>query len=326
MALGLAAVGASAALAQVPGRTYRVGYFGVTAYNSPDDERVNAAFVNRLRELGFVEGKNLIIEWRYAEGRNERYADFAKEMVDARADLVVTAGAVPAAAVVAASKTLPVVTFGMPDPVSTGLVASLAHPGGQVTGMSNFAVDLLPKRIELFKEAVPSLRRLALARCRECGRLSGYSPALLASLLTQLQTQARQVGMTLIELPVNADTDFPAAVQAIKRERVEGVLLAPNQINSKLRRDWVALQEAERVPLMADSRASGALISYGPDYAALFRRIAEYSARILNGANPGDLPMEQPTIVELVVDRGVAKKLGLTIPSSVLSRADLILD
>jgi putative ABC transport system substrate-binding protein len=326
MALGLAAVGASAAVAQVPGRTYRIGFFGFTAYNSPEDERVVAAFVKRLAELGFVEGKNLIVEWRYAEGRNERYADFAKEMAEAHADLVVTGTATAAGAVVAVSKTLPVVMFGMPDPVSTGLVASLAHPGGQVTGMSNFAEDLVPKRIELFKAAVPSLSRLAFARCPECARLSGYSPALLTTLLSQYQTQARQLGMTLIELPVNADTDFPAAVQAIKRERVEGVLLAANQINAKLLRDWVSLQEAEKMPLMTDYRGSGALISYGPDYAAIFRRVAEYSARVLNGANPADLPMEQPSTVELVVNRAVARKLGLSLPSSVLLRADLILD
>ncbi|HKO17732.1 MAG TPA: ABC transporter substrate-binding protein [Acidobacteriaceae bacterium] len=322
--LGLAAAAACSALAQSPGRTYRIGYFGFTAYNSPEDERIVAAFVGRLRELGFVEGKNLVIEWRYAEGKSERYAAFAKEMVESRADLIVTGTATAARAVVQASKTMPVVTFGMPDPISTGLVASLAHPAGQVTGMSNFAEDLIPKRIELFKSAVPSLTKLAYARCPECVRLSGYSNATLTALFESYQAFARKLDVTFIPVDVNSDSDFPAAAEKIKREGVDGLLLAANQINAKLRRDWVAFQSAERIPLMSDYRASGALLSYGPDYAAMFKRIAEFAARILNGANPGDLPMEQPTMVELVINRGVAKALGLTIPSSVLLRADLI--
>jgi putative ABC transport system substrate-binding protein len=326
MMLGLAASAVSTAAARSPGRIYRIGFFGFTAYNSPEDERIVAAFVGRLRELGFAEGKNLVIEWRYAEGRNERYAVFAKEMVGSRADLIVTGTATAAHAVVEASKTMPVVMFGMPDPVSTGLVTSLAHPGGQVTGMTNFSEDLVPKRIELFKSAVPSLARLAFARCPECARLSGYSNAMLTALFDGYQTFAHKLGVALIEVPINSDSDFPAAVETLKRERADGVLLAANQINAKLRRDWIAFQSAERIPVMSDYRALGGLLAYGPDYAAIFRRVGEFAARILNGANAGDLPMEQPTMVELVINRGVAKALGLTIPSSVLLRANLILD
>jgi len=149
---------------------------------------------------------------------------------------------------------------------------------------------------------------------------------MLTALLDGYQAFARNLGVTLIEVPINSDSDFPAAVETLKRERVDGVLLAANQINAKLRRDWVAFQAAERIPVMSDYRALGGLLAYGPDYAAMFRRIGEFAARILNGAIAGDLPMEQPTMVELVINRGVAKALGLTIPSSVLLRANLILE
>src|SRR5262249_48093066 len=153
------------------------------------------------------------IDWRYAEGRNERYIEFATEMAEARADLVVTGTSTAVRAVVGASKRMPVVTFGVPDPVSSGLVASLAHPGGQVTGMTNFSEDLVPKRIELFKAAVPSLTRLAFVRCPECALLGGDSMARITALFDGYRTIAQRLGFALIEAPLNSDLEFPAVVQ-----------------------------------------------------------------------------------------------------------------
>ena len=307
---------------QLPGRTYRIAYFGFTATNSADDDRTVAAFVDRLAELGFVQGRNLIIEWRYAEGKNERYAEFAREMVQLRADVVVTGTSTAAHAVVEASRTMPVVTFGINDPLRTGLVASLAHPGGQVTGMSNFSGDLVAKRIELFKAAVPSMTKLALARCPRCGLLSGLSAASIKGALDRYREDAQSLGVSLFPLDINADTEFAAAVALLKNETPGGVLLMPTQINAKLRGEWAQAQASLRIPLMSDYRGSGCVLAYGPDYAAMFRRIAEFAARILNGAQAGELPMEQPTKLEFLVDLKAARTIGLSIPQSVLLRAD----
>jgi putative ABC transport system substrate-binding protein len=319
---GLACALGATALAQVPGRTYHIAWFGFTAKNSADEDRFVAAFINRLVELGFVEGRNLTIDWRYAEGRNERYAEFAAEMRDKGVDLVVTGTSTAAHAVVEASRNIPVVAFGMGiDPLGTGLVKSFAHPGGQVTGMSNFNGDLVPKRIELFKAAVPTVSKIAFARCPECGRLSGLSSASINAAFESYRESARSIGITLIPVDINAAADFSAAIAFIESEHADGVLLVATQINSKLRDDWLAFEAAHRVPVMADYRFGG-LLSYGPDYAAIFRRVAEIAVQILKGAKPGDLPMEQPTRLEFVVNLKVARTIGLTIPQSALLRAD----
>lgn len=321
---GLACALGTTALAQVPGRTYHIAWFGQTAKNTADEDRFLAAFINRLVELGFVEGKNLTIDWRYAEGRNERYAEFAAEMRDKRVDLVVTVNASAAHAVVEASPDIPVVTVGIFDPLRTGLIASFAHPGGQVTGVSSFTGDLVPKRIELFTAAVPTVSKIAFARCSECGRLSGLSSASMDAAIKSYRESARSIGITLIPVDINAVADFSAAVGLIEGEHADGVLLAPTQINAKLRDDWVAFEAEHRMPVMTEYRF-GCLLSYGPDYAAIFRRVAEIAVQILNGAKPGDLPMEQPTKLEFVVNLKVARIIGLTIPQSTLLRADQVI-
>jgi putative ABC transport system substrate-binding protein len=321
---GLACALGTTALAQVPGRKYHIAFFGVTAKNSADDDRVVAAFVNRLGELGFVEGRNLTIDWRYAEGKNERYAEFAVEMRDKGVDLVV-ANSPGARAVAEASRDIPVVIWAVVDPLRTGLVASLAHPGGQVTGISGFMGDLAPKRIELLKAAVPTVSKIAFARCPECGRLSGLSSASIDSAFESYRESARSLGIALVPLDLNAVADFPAAVAWIERQQADGVVLVPNPPNLKLRDDWVAFEAEHRIPVITDYRGAGCLLSYGPDYAAMFRRMAEITAQILNGAKPGDLPMEQPTKLEFVVNLKVARALGLTIPQSALRRADEVI-
>jgi putative ABC transport system substrate-binding protein len=320
------ALGATA-LAQVPGRTYHIAYLGNTAKNSAEDDRIFAALLNRLVELGFVLGRNLTIDWRFAEGKHERFAEFAAEMRDKGVDLVVTGTATAAHAVVEASRDVPVVILGIVDPLRTGLIASLAHPGGQVTGVSVFTGELVPKRIELFKAAVPTVSRIAYARCPECARLSGLiiSGASYDAAFESYRESARSIGITLIPLDINAAADFSAAVASIERQQADGVLLIATQINQKLRDDWVAFEVAHRVPVMADYRGFECLHSYGPDYATMFRRVAEIVVQILNGAKPGDLPLEQPTKLEFVVNLKVARATGLTIPQSALLRADEVL-
>lgn len=322
---GFAFAIAADALAQVRGRAYRIAYFGFSAKNSAEDDRVEAAFINRLADLGFEVGKNLTIDWRYAEGRNERYGDFAREMRDKNVDLVIAGSATAARAMVEASSVTPVVIWGIVDPLRTGLVSSFAHPGGQVTGMSNFAGDLVPKRIELFKDAIPTLSRLAFARCPECGRLSGVSSASYDAAFESYREGARQLGVTLTPVDINAATDFSSAVALIESQKADGVLLVGNQINAKLREDWITYEAERRLPLMVDYRGFGCLLSYGPDYAAMFRRVAEIAVQVLNGAKPGDLPLEQPTKLDLVVNLKVARSIGIAIPQSVLRRADAVI-
>jgi putative ABC transport system substrate-binding protein len=215
---GFACVLGATALAQVPGRTYHIAWFGFTAKNTVDEDRFVAAFINRLVELGFVEGRNLTIDWRYAEGKNERYAEFASEMRDKGVDLVVTVGPNGAHAVVEASHDIPVVTMAIFDPLRTGLIASFAHPGGQVTGISGFTGDLVPKRIELFKAAVPTVSKIAFARCSECGRLSGLSGASMDAAIESYRESARSIGITLIPVDINAVAKFLGG-DRVHRER-----------------------------------------------------------------------------------------------------------
>jgi putative ABC transport system substrate-binding protein len=194
-----------------------------------------------------------------------------------------------------------------------------ALPGRFFTG------ELVPKRIELFKAAVPTVSGIAFARCVECRRLAGLSNASLEAAFENYRESARSLGITLVPLDLNAVADFPAAVASIERQQVDGVLLIVDQINQKLRDDWRAFEVAHRVPVMADYRGFECLLEYGPDYAAMFRRVAEIAVQILNGAKAGDLPLEQPTKLEFVVNLKIAREIGLSIPRSALLRADEVI-
>lgn len=315
-----------AAGAQDSSRSYRIGYLGYTAVNTGEDERVISAFVQRLRDLGFVDGRNLVIEWRYAEGHNERYAEFAAEMVRLKADLVVAASGTAARAVMTASQTMPIVTTATPDPVRSGLVARLARPGGQLTGLTNLADDLVPKQLELLKAAIPSAKRVALARCPECGTTSGLSADEVQKLQLEREAAAKSLNVMLFALDVNAAEDFDKVTATLRRERPDAILLGANQTNSALQARWLALAHELRLPLFAPFRGFGAMLSYSADYSAIYRRAAEYIGKILNGAYPGDLPMEQPTTFELVVNLREARAIGVTLPPSFLLRADAVIE
>jgi putative ABC transport system substrate-binding protein len=310
---------------KIEGKVYRVGIIGFTANSTPEDERTWAAFVGRLRELGFAEGRNLVIEQRYAEGRNERYSEFAADMLAMKADVVVVAGGTAARAVMAVSRTLPIVMTAAPDPIRSGLVASLARPGGQLTGISNLADELVPKRLELLKAAIPAALQIAFARCPRCALASGMSAAEVDALLVEQEAAARSLGVKWLPIDINSAQDFEQAANMLRSKRPDALLMGANPVNVGLRNQWLAFAVEQRLPLLAAARGFGAMLSYGPDFAATYAMAAGYVAKILRGAHPGDLPMEQPTKFEFVVNLRIAKALGITIPESVLVRADEVI-
>ncbi|HEY6355658.1 MAG TPA: ABC transporter substrate-binding protein [Burkholderiaceae bacterium] len=312
--------------AQPAPRQRRIGYIGYTAANTADDERVLAAFRQRLRELGLEDGRNLTIEWRFGEGRLEREQELATELLKLGVELVVVGSGTAARAVMAAGPGIPVVTIAVPDPVRAGLVQSLARPGGQVTGISNLADDLTPKRLELLKTAVPSATRIAIARCPQCVLSAGESHDALSALYETHADAAKRLGVTLLALDVNDRQDFDAAAATLKRERPPALLINATQINHALRSEWVALAQSLRLPSMASTRSFGAMLSYGPDFAAIFRRAAEFIALILNGTKPADLPMEQPTRFEFVVNLKFARAIGVDVSRQALQRADEVIE
>ena len=312
--------------ALIPGRTYRIGWLGYTATNTAQDERVLAVFRQRLRELGFIEGGNLLIIWRYAEGRMERYDDFAAEMLRLGVDLVIATSNVPALAVMKVSRELPIVHISASDPVRSGLVASLAHPGGQNTGIASLSTDLVLKRIELLKAAIPTATRVTMVRCVSCALSSGQSAASIATRFEGYVAAARALGISLQLVDVSAASDFDAASATLRRERPDALMILPNPVTVALREQFHSLAAALRVPTFGSGVRYGDMLAYDPDWSAIFRRTAEFIARILDGAKPGDLPMEQPSVFEFVIDLKIAKTLGLTIPQAVLLQATEVIE
>jgi putative ABC transport system substrate-binding protein len=219
---------------------------------------------------------------------------------------------------------MPIVTT-TGDPVQAGFAASLAHPGGQVTGISNLGSDLIPKQLELLKAAVPTSRQIAIARCPGCLLKAGVSAAEVNALSVEFEEAARSLGVKLRHLNVNAKDDFDAVAAELRREPPDALLIGPTQINQALRDEWVALAGDLRLPMLAVYPGFGAMLSYGADFVAIYRRAAEFVAKILNGARPGDLPIEQPTKLELVVNLKVAKSIGVTVPPALLLRADEVI-
>lgn len=323
----LALSAATLAWTQVPGRMYRVGYLGFFANNSPSDLVVWNAFINRLSELGYRQGSNLIIDDRYAEGRNERYAEFAADMVKQKVDIVVASSGNSARAVMAVSRTTPIVTtFAPADPVRAGLIASFAHPGGQLTGITSLGAELVPKHIQLLKETLPKITRMAYAWCPQCGLDTGLSAADVAALQSERMAAARSLGVTLVPLEVNAASDFDAASAKLLHERAEALVVGSTSTNAALRDKWNALAAQHRLPTIAESRGTGKMISYGADPVWIYRRAAEYVAKILGGEKPGDIPMEQPTRFDFVVNLKMAKAFGITIPPIVLLQATELIE
>jgi ABC-type uncharacterized transport system substrate-binding protein len=278
-----------------------------------------AAFVQRLRELGWIEGRTIAIEYRWAEGRSERYTEIAAEFVRLKVDVIITVGASVVAAKQATS-VIPIVFAVAADPLGTGLVASLARPGGNVTGLSNQAADLAAKRLELLREVVSGLRRLAIMANIDY-------PAVVLE-MREFQAAAGTLGLEVATLEIRRGEDIAPAFEALKgRSDALYVCADPLVVTHQVRINTLAL--AARLPTMHSLREhveTGGLMSYGPNFPDLFRRSADFVDKILRGAKPADLPVEQPTKFDLVVNLTTAKALGLEIPPSVLARADEVIE
>jgi putative ABC transport system substrate-binding protein len=320
--IGLALVSVPAA-AEAP-KTARIGYLAINALDAPEQQAAVDAFRLGLRERGWVEGRNLVIEFRAADGKMERLADLADELVRLKVDLIVAPSTPTARAAQRATTTIPIVAYGMGDPVGDGLVASLARPGGNITGATFLGPGLVPKRLELLKEALPKVTRVAAL-----WQVGAFSARTLDEMRREAETAARALGVRLQLVQVRRPEDFDRAFAAMTRERAEALAVLPGVMFFLERRRLAELAEAHRLPTMFVSREFveiGGLMSYGPSLADLARRASIQIDKLLRGARPGELPVEQPTLLELVVNARTARALGITIPAQLLLRADRVID
>jgi putative tryptophan/tyrosine transport system substrate-binding protein len=306
-----------AAQAQQPAGIPRIGIL-LPASASFFLPRVEA-LRQRLRELGYVEGKNIVIEYRYAEGKSERLPDLAAELVRLKVDVIITAGAGSSPAK-KATATIPIVFAGSSDPVGTGLVSSLARPGGNITGLSNMAADLDGKRLELLKEAFPKVVRVAF--------LWGSSDVRGNLRLTDMEAVAKALGIKLQSLEVRNLDDIERAFARAKRDGAQALITTPNPVINAQQRQVLDFAAKNRLPAMyptSEFVEAGGLMSYAPNYEDLWRRAADFVDKILKGTKPADIPVEQPTKFEFVVNLKSARQIGVTIPPNVVARADRVL-
>jgi ABC-type uncharacterized transport system substrate-binding protein len=308
-----------AARAQQPGKLPTIGFLG-GATPSVESHRV-AAFVQRLRELGWGEGHNLAIEYRWGDGRNERYVELAAEFVRLKVDVIVTVATPPTLAAKQATAVVPIVFASAGDPVGTGLVASLAQPGGNVTGLTNQGSDTAAKRLELLREVVPNLRRLAIM-----GNVS--NPINLLE-MDEVQVAARTLGLEVAALEIRRGEDIAPALDEALKGRAEALWVATDPLLNTNRTRINILAVGARLPTMHGVREyveGGGLMSYGASIPDQYRRAADYVDKILRGTKPADIPVEQPTKFDLIINLTTAKALGLDIPPTLLARADEVIE
>jgi putative ABC transport system substrate-binding protein len=307
-----------AAHAQQRTKLPTIGYLGASTL-SATSKRV-AAFVQRLRELGWIEGQTIAIDYRWADGRTGRFAEIAAEFVRLKVDVIVTQGAGPVAATKEATSIIPIVFTVASDPVGTGLVTSLSRPGGNVTGMSYEGPDVSTKRIELLREIVAGLRRLAVMAN------SGAAGAMRE--LQEIEAAAGPIGLEVMPLIIQRAQDIASSLESLKG-RAEALYVCADPLVNTNRLSIITLALEARLPTIFGERENaedGGLISYGPHLPDLYRRAAEQVDKILRGAKPSEIPIEQPTRFELVINLKTAKALRLTIPESFLVRADKVIE
>ena len=308
-----------AADAQQAGKVYRIGYL---AYTPPTEGDATHIFVQRLRELGWVEGKNIEIEGRYSEGKYERFPDLAAELVQLRVDVLVAIAAPATRAAKEATTTIPIVSVAVQDPVGLGLVQSLARPGGNITGPTlTGGLAIAGKQLGLLKETVPRVSRVAVL----------WNPAnpMLAQQLRGMEVAARALRVQLQPVEARGPDEFDGAFSAVIRARAGALLVTADPMFVTHRTQLANLAARNRLPAMYGRRdhvEAGGLMAYGASSPALYRSAATYVDKILKGAKPTDLPMEQPTKFELTINLKTAKALGLTIPQSLLQRADQVVE
>jgi putative tryptophan/tyrosine transport system substrate-binding protein len=313
---GAAAAWPLAAHPQPAGKTPTIGFLGA----DPAGWRPwTDAFVGQLRKLGWIEGRTIAIEYRWSEGRPERATEIAAEFVRLKVDVIVTSGTA-APTVKQATAVIPIVFAIAIDPVGGGLIASLARPGGNVTGLSVQQTDIAGKRLELLREVVPRLRRVAIMVD------VGFAQGVLE--MGEVEATARTLGLEVTPLEIRRAEDIAAAFTALKAQ-ADALYVVVNALVSTNRTRIITLALGARLPTIFNTRdfvQVGGLMSYGPNYSDLFRRAAEYVDKILRGTKPGDIPVEQPTKFDLVLNLTTAKALGLAIPESFLLRADEVIE
>jgi putative ABC transport system substrate-binding protein len=308
-----------AASAQQAGKVYRIGFLGNSG-STPLGARFVEAFRLGLRERGWIEGQNLVIEYRWAEGNPDRLPALAADLVRLKVDLIVAASSTFVQPAKEATSTIPIVFPIHADPVGTGHVASLAHPGGNITGLATLQTDLGPKGLELLNAAVPGAKRVAV--------LWNPSTPSHAPGLKAVENAGRTLGLQLQPLGVRSAGEIESAFAAMERERAAALLVLTSPLSGSEGRRLADLALSHRLPTMFERREnveSGGLMSYGTDFPDMFRRSAAYVDKILKGAKPADLPVEQASKFELVINLKTAKALGLTIPPSLLGRADEVI-
>jgi len=304
--------------AQEAAKVARIGYLTATAGPFYQD------FLRGLRDLGYVEGRNVVIEYRSAEGKIEQLPALAAELVGLKVDVIVAAVTVAALAAKQVTRTIPIVFPAVSDPVGTGLVAGFARPGGNVTGLSFFNPELLGKSLELLKQAAPAARRVAVL-----WQPTGFAEQQGKALLKAAEVAAHALGVRLQIVEVRGPDDFDGAFAEMTRARADALMVPTSVTFLQGRRRLADLAAKSRLPAVYPMREfveDGGLMSYGPILSDQYRRAATYVDKILKGANPADLPVEQPTKFELVINGRTARALGLTIPQSVLARADHVVE
>ena len=308
-----------AARAQQAGKVPTIGFLGATT--PAGQSQLTAAFVQRLRELGWIEGRTVAIEYRWAEGRSERFAEFAAEFVRLKVDVILTHNTPPVLAAKRATSVIPIVFATAADPVGTGVVASLARPGSNVTGLSSQSPDVASKRIELLREVVPGLRRVAV--------LANVDNPYVSLEMGEVQAATRALGLDAALFPIRQAEDIGTTFDGSLRDHSQALYVLPDPVlfPHRLRINTLAL--GARLPTMHILReyveASG-LISYGPNWPDQWRRAANLVDKILRGTKPGDIPVEQPTKFDFIINLTTAKALGLTIPESRLARTDEVIE
>ena len=311
-----------ASFAQAPANVRRIGFLAARSRSTPSIPDVYYdAFVQGLRELGYIEGNNLVIEWRFADGNYEHLPDLAAELVRMKVEVIATHGTAPALALQRATSTIPIVIAAAIDPVGSGLAASLARPGGNITGLSVMTVDVSPKHIELLKTMMPGLTRVAF--------LINPGTSAHFAILKSLQTAAQQIGIKVLPVEARTPEEIERGFATMKRERAQAVITASDAFFIGQGRQIAELAVKSRMPSMFPFRENviaGGLMSYGQNLPLFFRRAATYVDKILKGTKPAELPIEQPMRFEMVINRKTATALGLKINNEVLLRADEVIE
>jgi putative ABC transport system substrate-binding protein len=308
-------------LAQAPDKVWRVGFLALSRIEIADSDQYVGAFRLGMRQHGYVEGRNLVIEWRGANGRIENLPRLAEELLALRVDVIVAVGTTAIAAAQKASSTIPIVMATSSDPIGTGFVKTLSRPGGNITGLSNMSANLGAKQLELLRIMVPKLSSVSFL----------FNPANPSTIgvLKDAQTATKKLGVKVLPQGVATPAQIENAFQQMNAQAVGAVIVPTDGFFSEQRRQIIELARKYRLPSMFVSSLgveAGGLMSYGADYRENYRRSAAYVDRIFRGAKPGDLPVEQPTKLQLVINGKTASELGLTVPPSLLVSADQVID